>query len=211
DPREAADAHAERARGTERRIASDRCDADARLCDLDGLPDRVAEVQLGRRHVALAQCHHALRARRHRRCCGCECNHGAEQSDASASTKHARDSRAQVDHGVMLDAATAHHASTSSTGVEPRVIDPRSHASSPDARSRWITLSASDAATTAIIPYPMFSVWNISMSEMPPCSCTARNSAGGVQLPRSTRACNPSGTTRSRFPGMPPPVMWARA
>ena len=44
-----------------------------------------------------------------------------------------------------------------------------------------------------------------------PARATRRNSGGTGHEPSSTRASTPAGSTRGRFSGSPPPVMWASA
>ena len=44
-----------------------------------------------------------------------------------------------------------------------------------------------------------------------PCSSSSRTTGGSAQVPRSSTAARPSGTTRAALPASPPPVMCAKA
>ena len=59
---------------------------------------------------------------------------------------------------------------------------------------------------------PMFRVrYSSCVSSWVATSRTSWNSGGIGHEPRSTRASQSSGSTRGRFSGSPPPVMWASA
>ena len=65
--------------------------------------------------------------------------------------------------------------------------------------------------TTAIMPMPMLKESHISASGMAPRRCISRIMGGTVQEAVFTTAAVFLGSTRGRLPGMPEPVMWARA
>ena len=68
-----------------------------------------------------------------------------------------------------------------------------------------------DAATTATIPTPMLNTRSISGPVIPPRSASRPNTAGGVQVARSSTAPASGGSTRARFAASPPPVTCANA
>jgi hypothetical protein len=61
------------------------------------------------------------------------------------------------------------------------------------------------------MPMPQLKVRSISLGAMPPAAASQENTAGtGQEMPGSTTPrC--FGSTRGRFSGKPPPVMWASA
>ena len=71
--------------------------------------------------------------------------------------------------------------------------------------------NTSSRRTTAISPTPRLKTRAISSSSISPRRWISRKIRGTSQLPRSTTASQPVGSTRLRLPGMPPPVMCAIA
>ena len=72
--------------------------------------------------------------------------------------------------------------------------------------------STSSGAHTITMPMPMLSVrYSSSVDIGGASSRTSRNSGGTGHEPSWITASTPSGSTRGRFSGSPPPVMWASA
>ncbi len=69
----------------------------------------------------------------------------------------------------------------------------------------------SPSGTTASMPSPRLNTRTISSSATPPASATTAKMRGSGHDPRRISAPRPSGRTRLRFPGIPPPVTWAKA
>src|SRR5207245_2168789 len=74
-----------------------------------------------------------------------------------------------------------------------------------------VTSSRPSRAATAMIPMQRLNTRGISRSETLPPRISTRNTAGQRHEPASTIASHPSGSTRTRLPGIPPPVIWASA
>src|SRR5439155_1657963 len=101
-----------------------------------------------------------------------------------------------------------------SANFTPRVpsrTSPIIHAATPARLAVAITASVSPRAATAIIPTPRLKTRRISPSDTSPARISTRNTGGHGQARASTTASHPAGSTRTRLPGMPPPVMCASA
>src|ERR1019366_7031414 len=113
----------------------------------------------------------------------------------------ARDEDAQNDH--------AGHSTRSSNGRSGGTVTtrPSTNGASPAARSTSTARAAAPAGTTKTNPTPTLNVRRISASSTPP-ACFTRSKIGARAHACSTRSPRPSGRTRGRFPGIPPPVTW---
>ena len=93
----------------------------------------------------------------------------------------------------------------------PGTISPISTARWPAARSRSRARKASRAGTTTTMPMPRLNTRAISSSLTSPRRWISSKIRGGSQARRRATASTPPGSTRTRFPCSPPPVMWATA
>ena len=113
------------------------------------------------------------------------------------------------DHG-----ARALHVPVDPVTVQPRsplMMRPIGNTCSPAAVSSAATASAASGAATTTMPMPQLKVRSISDSATPPTSDSQPKTGGGMIASRSMLMPTPSGSTRGRLSGKPPPVMWARA
>src|SRR2546429_3473397 len=105
----------------------------------------------------------------------------------------------------------ASYRSANFTPWAPARPSPMIHAAVPARLAAPITASVSSRAATAIIPMPRLNTRRISPSDTSPARISTRNTGGHDHPRASTTASHPAGSTRTRLPGIPPPVMCASA
>ena len=92
---------------------------------------------------------------------------------------------------------------------------PRLDAAESDARvspcAAATPRAAAASATTSAMPMPQLNTRSISSAATPPVRASQANTGGSRQQAASSTATVPSGSTRGRLPGRPPPVMCAAA
>src|SRR5580700_8717959 len=91
-----------------------------------------------------------------------------------------------------------------------RMTSPRVTGVSPREERVAQAWAASFESTTKRKPMPPLNVRRISLSVTPP-PCWTSSKTGGRAHWALTRTPSPSGRTRGRLPGIPPPVMWLMA